>query len=553
MDGITAGLIDQISMKTEELRRTGEEISETIARIAELADGIKRDILAIDTANRDLSRNKAVLDHRTLVYVKEMEQRTKARLRYYHYLVAKAFEYRLLKPYQGDLDVERIIERMIEIAQAGHQGKEFLNQQEFDLLRGVYDDILCEIVRSVVDYLGQNPRSALLKTYVLSQPEIDQLNTNLYVRINLMEKGVLDTTREDHRLAAVDLTTMGVEDYYHVLNSSMTVEAVHSGASKLRKGVLDLAFFSTNYIRWAATYEANDGLIHPEYPSPLAGSLLCFLLQRLNKDCSTNLVLFSTPGAWADIYLAKYTSSHIQPSDVVVTSLTVRCTVDSGPLAPSLATMEVFASTDEIRPLFLLDRADLRGRRHGIGRIYRTFSADTEVQVTAPPVYGSWRFAKWTWGRTNTFAGPTLQIGVPRSGLSLRAVYVNSDTDEDGLPDWFELWATHTLDFGPMDDPNRDGRTLLDDYLSLERPVIADPLASQDGPFGFVVYGDPAYSHVVEASADFSTWTEITNISAVADTATVVLGQENPTVIQHRPPPGTKHLFYRVRTNTGSP
>lgn len=542
VDGITAGLIDQIARKTRDLQVTGENITRTITRIGELADTIKRDILAIDAVNRDLSQNNTVLDHRTLVYVNEMEDRAKTRLRYYHYLLAKAYEYRLLKPYNGELDVERIVEKMIVIAQTGNQGA-VLDQADFNSLKGVYDDILSEIIKGIIDYLSQNPRTAQLKTYQLSGADLHQLNTNWFLRVNPMEKGVLDLTREDQHIVGFDLTLMGVFDPFKVPNSSMTVEAVHSGVNKLRHGTKDLVFLSTNYLRWSGTYAANDGKIYPEYPSPLAGSLLCSLLQLLNRDCTTNIIPISAPSAWADIYLTKYTSSHIDPSDVTITNLTLQFLIDSAPWTPSLGALEVSASTDSVKPYFTLDRPDQRGRKDGVGRFSRVFSANMSVRVTAPTTYGTWRFVKWIWGRTNTFSGPTLQITVPRSGLSLQAVYVNSDTDEDGLPDWFEEWSTSSLSFGLLDDPDHDGRSLLDDYLAMDQPVLLNIIAEKSGRIEFAVYGA---ARQVEASSDFVTWHSITNLPPAADSPFLVPGHESPTVIQHRPQPGTGHQFYRA-------
>jgi hypothetical protein len=564
LDGLTMGLLDHISAKTAELRSVGQEIASEFLRLGELTEGIKRDALALDAINRDLSSGTGVLDHRTLTYIREMERRTIDRLRLYHYLVARAYEYRLVSAYPGELDVERLVQRMLAIAEAGHQGEEFLSQEEFQSLGGVYDDILSEIVRKVVDYLGQNPRSTRQVTYRLSASDLDQLNGDLWLRVNLMEKGVLDPTREDVRITALDLTGIGVADLVHEPNSTMTVEVLHSGNNKLRHGTQDLLFHSTNYIYWAATYEANDGQFYKDHVSPLSASLLCFLLQHSGQTCDANLSLFSAPAAWADLYLTKASSWNIYPSDIMVTNLTLQCTTEFTSWNLRYGSVEVFPSSEDISPLFLFDEVDLRGRQHGIGRVYRTYQTNTTIQVSAPRAYGSWRFVKWSWGRTNSSVNPKLTLAVPRSGVSLQAIFVNSDADEDGLPDWFEKWKweklpnrpADSLAFEPMDDPDKDGHTLLEEYLGLEQPVIVDPLPAPNGGFRCVVYADPGSRHVVEATTEvqappeLTVWTPIYEVQVSDDPASIVLDDDSPTSIEHTPGPGARRLFYRVRTLT---
>jgi len=86
----------------------------------------------------------------------------------------------------------------------------------------------------------------------------------------------------------------------------------------------------------------------------------------------------------------------------------------------------------------------------------------------------------------------TLQIytqainkGLPSASFSL-TLNVSLDTDQDGLPDWWENEYFGTLDYGPDDDPDNDGLTNLEEYNLSTHP--ANPDTDGDGlPDGWEV------------------------------------------------------------------
>jgi chromosome segregation ATPase len=92
------GLMDQVAGAARELQQLNIEITDAMQQMARLTGEIQRHILAVDAMNRDVSALNAVLDHRALVHLKEMDRGAKERLRKYQYYLAKSYEYRFLEP-----------------------------------------------------------------------------------------------------------------------------------------------------------------------------------------------------------------------------------------------------------------------------------------------------------------------------------------------------------------------------------------------------------------------------------------------------------------------
>ncbi len=101
--------------------------------------------------------------------------------------------------------------------------------------------------------------------------------------------------------------------------------------------------------------------------------------------------------------------------------------------------------------------------------------------VTTPNLHGEilgQTFAYWT--RNGQYqAGPfgiafSLVTCIVTNSTDLVAHFVptNADTDFDGIPDWYEWQMTGTLVNGPDDDRDRDGVSLVQEYVLEMSPVI---------------------------------------------------------------------------------
>ena len=73
---------------------------------------ISNDILALDALRRDVFTGNSKRDLNAMIYLEKMEQRAKDRLLLYDYYLRKAYEYRLLKPYEGEFNLVGMFERV---------------------------------------------------------------------------------------------------------------------------------------------------------------------------------------------------------------------------------------------------------------------------------------------------------------------------------------------------------------------------------------------------------------------------------------------------------
>src|SRR4030095_8927191 len=127
-----------------------------------------------------------------------MERRAKDRLVQYQYFLAKSFQYRLLRPFNGNLQLTRLFTRFQQLVEGSTS--HLLSQAEFENLKGIFVNELREIVAQSLDNVNAPSRS-FPKSYRLSAEQRQQLNQHHRLVLDLKELGLINAGDENVRLA----------------------------------------------------------------------------------------------------------------------------------------------------------------------------------------------------------------------------------------------------------------------------------------------------------------------------------------------------------------
>src|SRR5207247_557985 len=128
--------------------------------------------------------------------------------------------------------------------------------------------------------------------------------------------------------------------------ASLELQIEHTGVSKLSSEGQTYLFRhytqgTVNPIIWGAVYDAKSDNTFPIKPSEAAESLLRALLELAGRSTASDvLLLYSRPGAWADVVLKKDVTSD-NGVDLVIDNLLLEVTYDYVGKRPDRVGLEV--------------------------------------------------------------------------------------------------------------------------------------------------------------------------------------------------------------------
>jgi hypothetical protein len=487
-------LVDDVTELIFEKQVFNRQLAAAMQKIATLSNSMTNNVLAIDAMNRDASHLNRIVDPKALMYLKDMESRALARLRKYHYYLAKAYEYRLLEPYFGDLNIDEMFNKMKDIATTPldpetDNGR--LGPQDFEALKVIYEDELKQLTEHILNLFlsGRIEKNVPTWFAIYDEDELRQINAGEPLTVNLFEEGLFPSDRENIRIVdmkveeeGIDVSLTGDCNGFGQIVANMQ----HPAVSKLQyfqqlepgtENIYQFRHLAEDTkdlldINWKSEYNIINGqLSHPEL-SASQESLLWTLL----GDHTENALIYSRPGAWADITITKRDNLP-KPAPGCpacqgdIDYLLLRVEYDYYDKKADLQTLHVATwpiipaglSKYELLPYFLVDTPDDCGRQDGIGNFYRIYNwyLVPEVTVTAPETYGNWRFDKWT-----DISGYTLGYG-----LKLEFEFLASPDDNP------TIWAEYVYE-GPIlsiTDFDEDYDVDFEDYAALSRVWSTQP------------------------------------------------------------------------------
>ena len=393
-------VIKQLTLEVEELNGQKEQFAQQLAAaiqtVAGFSSAMTENLIGTHELEEQLAAGLAALNHGALLHIEEMERRAQDRLLEYQYFLAKAFQYRRLQPYTGNLDLNDLFQRFRTLVEAGED--HILSPAEFENLKFVYVDELREIVAEMFDNFNAPERSAP-SSFKLTDAELEELNTQGRVIINLQERGLLTGNRENIRLADlrardISVSPAGGEMGTHALT---LLNFEHLGESRLTSAGRTLLFRhyqteTVNPIAWNAVYDGLLDSLSNSVLSPAAQSLIAVLLD-MEPTTDSSLLLYSRPAAWADILITKEVQTD-NGIDMVIDDLHIEVQFDFYNTSGNQRELAVEV-TDDLAPVILVSHLDLNGRRDGQGDFTRVFSPFSQVTLEAPPSYGQFVFDGW--------------------------------------------------------------------------------------------------------------------------------------------------------------
>jgi hypothetical protein len=408
-------LVDQVEELMLENRKFTDELISTMRKVAALSDLITRNMLAIDAMNREATPGLLVCDGRATSYLNDMARRAYDRLLKYHYYMAKAYEYRLLRSYTEPLNLEGLLTQFQAIADANSDHQ--ISSDQFLQLKALYEDKIASVAETIfADYNANRPELSVPIRFSLTPEEIANLNDDGVVTLNLFNEGFFLPIEENIRIYDFKVWYMTTEpvggSYGRVASVDVRIE--HSGISNLKSdgAIYQFRHYSSetdNPIVWGARYDAVYDLIDPIQPSAASDSLLCSLL----SSCTApgDIMLYSRPSAWSDLHISRSVRDSTGKG-IDITSLRLELVFDFTPRNESLGRKDlgILVTTappegqtsinlEEARfqPYFILDRPDFNGRQDARGRFMRIYTSSSDpLLATAQETYGAWEFDKWT-------------------------------------------------------------------------------------------------------------------------------------------------------------
>ncbi len=417
-------LVDEITQLLDDKRQFADKLSASIRKVTGLSDLITRNILAIDAFYVTLGPQRNIIDSRVNAYLKDLERRAFDRLLKYHYYMAKAYEYRIVEPYSGTLDLEPLFNQINAVVATGTPPGSLTTVQK-DLIKSVYKNLVATTAESIYDeyILSPSTTSPQTQSYVLNQDQLDALNHGDMLDLNLFELGFFATNEENIRILNIELVDpYGVSASFAEgkspgFTSYVQLVFEHSGLSNLEKGGEAYQFRhysqeTREKISWKSRYDMlppPGAITSQTRPQGLASdaSLLLTLVPTLGSD----QLLYSRPSAWADLRVWREGKNGLadfgpdtdpiynRNPDILLDGVTLRVSYDYSIRPANVRNIGVVARTeagDALSAEFTLSEADRNGRQDGSGDILRIFNNNPAlVQVNAQSAVGAYGFSKW--------------------------------------------------------------------------------------------------------------------------------------------------------------
>lgn len=370
------------------------QLAKAVTGMSSTISKINSDALALDGLRRDAFIGNSKRDLNAMLYLDDMEQRAKSRLLKYHYYLRKAYEYRLLKPYQGEANLNSMFKRFEAVALAGDS---VIDNASYITLGSIFRDVVSSMAEEIIDqYNVSNPEQSAPITIILPKEQLDIINGDDNFVLNFHEMGIFAPDEENVRI--VDLGIQHIETHVEGnvgYSGYMDLNMTHQGVSQFRKdGQIywfdHMSRTSTSPHTWGVRYDAVSNEKTTIQPSAATASLLASILKN-----SGNIMLFSRPSAWGDITLAKkvHTSGG---ADIVIDSLVLRLQYDFTRRPNKLRNIDI-TTNDDLLPFIACSEADVSGKTDGKGNLYRSYSmSGQQVTFSAIEQYGTYQFVNWT-------------------------------------------------------------------------------------------------------------------------------------------------------------
>ncbi len=401
------------------------DLATAIQALATLTSDMTENTLTLGEMEDRVAQQLTALDHNALLHIKEMERRAKERLLKFQYFTAKAFQYRLLKPFNGNLQLNTLFDRFQAIV--GGPNAHILTPDEFANLKNLFQEDLANTTDLAMTSLNANaPQHAQPRTFNLTAEELQTVNNaNGQVTIDLKKHALFPSFHEDIRI--VNLRVTGIAT--HAVGGSVGQDAVlfidlnHLGESRLARGGQNFLFRhyqseSVSPIAWNAVLDVVRRTTNNSVLSPSSDSLLRALLRQ---PTDANMLLFSRPAANAEILIRREAQTD-NGIDLVLDSLTIEVEYEFAQQSLNQRTLDVTVR-DNLQPVIVVSQPDVAGRRDGQGTFTRVFPEKTVLTLQAPASYGGRSFDRWVMNNQPRPAGSNSITFTLTAGTTAEARY----------------------------------------------------------------------------------------------------------------------------------
>ena len=378
-------------------------LTQTFVDIVNLTSEVSNDMVTLDALRNDVFQGNSRRDLQAMQCVEKMRQRAMNRLVKYHYYMRKAYEYRLLQPYQGEFSLESMynrLEAMIDQGQVVFNNSTPASPTAYSALAALFREEVSGVIEDVIDDLVYNaPEQSTSISLVIPKEVLDKINANEEYNLDLYNLGVLSPDEENIRITGFDVQYMEAHTEGNVgMSTYMDIDLVHSGISRFRKNG-EIYWF--NHISrktqnphpntWKIRYNPISLETTAIGPSLATQSLLYSLL----NGNAQNIMLFSRPAAWSDIFMSKKVHSSGN-ADIVIDSLVLSLQYDFTPRPDAIRNIDI-ATSDGLMAYITCSEADRNGRSNGKGSFPRSYTRGSGmVTFTAMETYGNYHFLNWT-------------------------------------------------------------------------------------------------------------------------------------------------------------
>lgn len=485
------------------------QLQRTFADISSLTTSLSDGLIALDGLKRNVFEGNSKRDLNAMQYLAKMEQQAKNRLLKYHYYMRKAYEYRLLKPYEGEFNLVGMFERFENLGMALG---DVIDEAAYSSFASIFRETISDMAEEIIDEYSANfPEQSAPISIVIPHEQLDAINADEGLTMNFHEMGIFASDEENVRIVNLGIQHIKTHVEGKVGYSGyMDLNLTHSGISQFRKNGQIYWFdhmsrTSTSPHTWGIRYDAVSNESTNIQPSAASASLLSTIIGNGN-----NIMIFSRPSAWSDIALTKkvHTSGG---GDIVIDSLVLRLQYDFTRRPNSIRYIDVTAS-DDLLPYIACSAEDINGRTNGNGNLYRSYTMNSQpVTFTAIEQYGSYHFLNWT-DRSGKVVSDKKELTVNRSKDQFYTANYERHVPILNVPDTIKVshaggaYTVHVSNIGK-------GDVEMDWYVedSLSTWVHLNDIAEgiDDGSFTFTFDANASGAYRVDSLEIFAPETDI--------------------------------------------